>query len=372
MATARALGYASAVTQAEPSPPSQASARELGLRVQAAFSVGEIRRLLEAWGATPEELDGDGQMLAHRLVSLGRKRFGAGEMTRRFRAEKPLIEWPEDDAESARWAGRPSGIDPETTVADVAAPAADEPSTPADEPSDLADEPSTLADEPSAPADEPSEKIGPPPPTSGNPMVFLEPEAMRARPAVAPTRTLALGGVGLLALTALAFAAGLAWNRGDEPKEAPAEPSSILAQHAAATLDERLLSVASLCELDVAGRPTREVLEVAQEICGDDGGKAPRRRSRRPELDVEPRPPRDEPADVRPPRSRPEPATRPEPAPRDQPAGRGSCTKSCMRVQDECVTACGPEPADASLYDGYLACTGKCITASSRCRTSCP
>jgi len=46
--------------------------------------------------------------------------------------------------------------------------------------------------------------------------------------------------------------------------------------------------------------------------------------------------------------------------------------KNCMRVQEECVQACGPEPKDASQYDAFLGCTGKCIKSSSRCRTSCP
>ncbi|MBL9024518.1 MAG: hypothetical protein JNL21_20145 [Myxococcales bacterium] len=385
MARSRALGYDCRVTQAEPSPPSQASTRELGLRVQAAFSVGEIRRLLEAWGATPEELDGDGGMLAHRLASLGMKRFGIGEMTRRLRTEKPLIEWPDEDAGSERWAGRRAAIDPEQTLVDAAPEGAKAvPPTLPDldlalpettEPGDEPRPPPAEATESAAPAPPvASERVAPPPP-SKNPMIFLEPEAMRAKPeGGAGLRTLALGGVGLIVLTALAFGAGLAWNRGSpgaQAATAPEEPGSVLAQRAAAGLDERLRSVASLCELEVTGQPSREVLGVAQELCGQDDAKAPRRRSRRPELDVEPRPPRDEPVDLRPTRPRPTPVASPEP-PREQPTGRGSCTKACMRVQEECVAACGPEPSNASLYDGYLACSGKCITASSRCRTSCP
>lgn len=376
MARSGALEYAWAVTQPEVSPPSQSSARELGFRVQAGFSAGEVRRLLEAWGATPEELEGDATTLAHRLVSLGQKRFGAGEMTRRLKAEKPLIEWPEDDLGSAKWAGPRSGpgleadLEPAPTLIDT--PVVEEP---------VAE--GLAAEAPVAPpATEPERPA--PPPASSNPMILLEPEAMREKPAGGDNvRYLVAGGAGLLVLTALAFGAGLAWNRGPSADNAtesakPAGPASILAQRAVSQLDEGLLAVASLCDLELSGPPSRDVLGVAQQAC-EEKGKPPRRRPKRPELEDEPQARQDNRDDRDPPKSKPasvapEPARsrREEPVASDQPSGRGTCTKTCMRVQEECVAECGPEPKNASLYDAYLACSGKCITASSRCRTSCP
>src|SRR5688500_4609090 len=82
---------------------------ELRLRLQAALSLSEMRRLLTSWGADPAEVEGDAATLAHRVVRLGDKSFGRAELVRRLRAEKPLVEWPdvaEDDA--AKWAGEPT------------------------------------------------------------------------------------------------------------------------------------------------------------------------------------------------------------------------------------------------------------------------
>ncbi|NUO52948.1 MAG: hypothetical protein HOV80_29225, partial [Polyangiaceae bacterium] len=344
-------------TATEASPPSRANTRELRLRVQSGFSAGEIRRLLEAWGAAPEELEGDVGTLAHHLVRIGDKRFGVPEMARRFRAEKPLLEWPEEDWGSDKWAGKGPGIDVETTIVDVPVPpektvieaVPEEAAPPAEEPESIKAPESVKA---------------PPPPSTKNPMIFLEPEAMRAKPArqgIDP-KWLAIGGGALVVVVGLAFVAGLAWRRDDAaPEAAPqAKPDgpTLMGARAAGFLDQSLLSVAALCELDVDGAPTREVLIVAQESCGP---QKPGPSRRRPELGDEPAPRPDEPTRVRP-RAAPEPEPKRNDNPAPAPAaggGKGSCTKSCMRVQDECLGACGDEPKDAKLYDAFQQCTSK-------------
>ncbi len=351
-----------------------ASTRELRLLVQTSFSTGELRRLLQTWGAEAEELDGDATTLAHRLVRLGEKRFGTSEMTRRLRAEKPLLEWPEENAGSDRWAGPAPGIDVDETVVETpAVPETVLELTPPPAPTQIEQEPPQ-----SAP---PVSKT--PPRSTANPMVFLEPEALRQKPArqgIDP-KWVAIAGGGILAVVGLAFVAGLAWRTADAPPEPTAGapgPTSVLGTRAAAFFDKSLLSVAQLCELDVEGAPTVEVLGVAQEACGPPKPGAARRE--RPELDYEPSD-RREPRDPRTDPGRPEP--RPDAPPRTEKkaaaggdaaggGGRGACTKTCMRVQDECIGACGKEPKDASLYDKYQACTSKCYTSSARCRTSCP
>lgn len=367
-------------TVTDASPPSRANARELRLLVQTSFSAGEIRRLLEAWGAAPDELEGDVATLAHHLVRIGDKRFGVPEMARRFRAEKPLLEWPEEDWGSDKWAGKGPGIDVEATVVDAPAPPDAPPVAGAPAAEAAATAPTLEAPSEEAPVDEsgaPPSSVKAPPPRSANPMIFLEPEAMRAKPerqGIDP-KWLAIAGGGLLVAIGLAFVAGLAWRRDDAAATSQGEPDgpTQMAARAAGFVDRSLLSVADLCELVVDGAPTRDVLIVAQETCGPQKPGAPKRQ--RPELADEPAPRPDEPPRPVRPRTAPDPEPKrnddPPPAQAGGP-GRGSCTKSCMRVQDECLAACGDEPKDAKLYDGFQQCTSKCYTGSARCRTSCP
>ncbi|MFO0548582.1 MAG: hypothetical protein U0271_09355 [Polyangiaceae bacterium] len=79
---------------------------DLRFRVQASFSGADLRRLLETWGATQQELAGDPSALALSVVRVGVRHFGADELVRKLRSEKPLVEWPElAAADDSRWAG---------------------------------------------------------------------------------------------------------------------------------------------------------------------------------------------------------------------------------------------------------------------------
>jgi hypothetical protein len=163
---------------------------DLRLRVQASFSLPEMRRLLLGWGATPEEAEGDARELSLRVVRLGVKRFGAGELVHKLKADKPLTEWPDPAAEAdERWAPQPPAPSfdvGETTVVDLP-PAMDEPQPP------------------SAPASAPKPaQAGP----RSNPMVFLSPEELRRRDAPRRGWSPALIGVSALLLVGCVVAAG--------------------------------------------------------------------------------------------------------------------------------------------------------------------
>ncbi len=409
------------------------SASDLRARVHSGFSAFELRKLLSSWGATPEETEGDSTALAHRVVRLGYKRFGLGELVHKLRAEKPLLEWPDPGSEpDERWAGPPSltgaaaaGFTatpaPPEVAADVtvqmsertlaetlgAAPIpAAEPAPPTVAPtlSMEAVSPWTegpwSARGPRASAPPPSSRSQEGPPSRG--LVFAEPEYFRRAnaPSKPPSRAplfIAIGAA-VVAVAGVAFGAG--WliqarrGEGSAPAAsaatgAPVEPRGHgPAGRAADLFDDGLRRVAETCGLDVTGTPTPEVFALAQEACGRDEtlrmerAEAKRRRAGRdaldsPALDPPPRrfPQDDPPLPARQPTPPRLPAhdadfrAAPPPAPKQAPAP--SCSAKCSAARDECSAGCGAEPNDASLYGAYQSCTSRCMTQETRCRRNC-
>lgn len=304
---------------------------DLRVRVQSSFSTGEMKRLLMGWGASPEELEGDANSLATRVVRVGFRRFGLAELMHKLRGEKPLTEWPDPSSEpDERWAGPPSralsqplqptlmdvpvgdekwmGLSPKSAPVE-AAPVSQQPSSRAPfaltvhnpEPEvvlpDLGSEPTGSTPSPpvieapvsqaapSAPVSVPSPVAAPPssrqPQSRG--LIFSDFEAMRAansprpQPGGVSYRTLAIAGGLVLLLGLLAFGAGLLWQarRGSRIIAAPSIPDRVNAEgrgrgpagRAADLMDTSLLRVADLCGLTVTGTPSTEIFALSQAAC---------------------------------------------------------------------------------------------------------
>lgn len=378
---------------------------DVKLRVQASFSLPELRRLVLGWGATPEEAEGDGGALAQRAVRLGLRRFGPDELLRRLRAEKPLTEWPDPAAEEdERWAPRPpapSLEEGEATSVDLVPPIAADP--PADlqaaTPAQPEPTPPDLARPEAAP---PSWREPAPAPRStrlggeapSNPLVFLEPEALRRRDAPRRRWGLLAIGAGALLLLGCAVAAGTWLTRGRQegaatPTPGPQGP----AVRAAGVLDEGLRRVAEGCAIDVAGQPSIEVFALAQEACGREEAQIWSRKKQRereravagndepdpaaqpfrystPPVPIQDRLPLKLQQAPAAPAGKPGPGKAEPVAPKLPPAS-GSCTSRCQRTRGECDKSCGKEPSDASQYGPFQACASRCVSAETRCRREC-
>lgn len=364
---------------------------DLRFRVQTSFSSAELRKLLGDWGAPTSELEADVATLAHQVVRIGGKRFGAGELLRRLKLEKPLVEWPDIPEDDPRWAGPislPTPPPPEVAAADPTHVAPDagevrvapaEAAAPAPEAAPPPPEPPSVEAPPASLRQPPSSRVG---------GFRLEPEPPAPRAGVDP-RILYGAVAGMVLLAALAFGAGLLWRRGPStsPPSATAEGPARgagPAGRAADLFDASLVRVADACQIDVAGTPNNEVFQLALEACGrDEVDKLRRRRERelaervRPQPDDEPRrPPQLLPDDDPAPSAQPSATQRPrevDPAPKSAPlpAAKSSCTTSCNRVRAECSSGCGAEPSDASRYDAWQTCASKCVAAESRCRLGC-
>ncbi|MBK8939153.1 MAG: hypothetical protein IPM79_16375 [Polyangiaceae bacterium] len=346
---------------------------DLRLRVQASFSLPEMRRLLLGWGATPEEAEGDARELSLRVVRLGVKRFGAGELVHKLKADKPLTEWPDPAAEAdERWAPQPPAPSfdvGETTVVDLP-PAMDEPQPP------------------SAPASAPKP---PPPGPRSNPMVFLSPEELRRRDAPRRGWSPALVGVSALLLVGCVVAAGTMISRSRDSSAAAAVAPGPTgpAVKAASVLDDGLRRVAEGCAIDVPGQPSLEVFALAQEACGREETQAWARKKQREQERAltgdEPDPPSTPFRSSTPtppvqdrlplkmqagPTGAPKAGSTPGQAAPKAPAG-GSCVSRCSRTRSECDKSCGREPTDATQYGPFQACASRCVSAETRCRREC-
>jgi hypothetical protein len=354
---------------------SDVDTNELSLRVQGAFSAGEMRGLLQRWGLSGESAQAtDAARLSRELVRAGQKSFGLAELVRRLRTERPLVEWPEVSDGDIRFAPRGTEI-----------PGAD--ATTSDE-LDAVVEPSrgvapTLVESDAA-ANEPAPAMGAAAPSSAprdrheaervptqvrRPLVFEPSEPVR-EPSRGIEPKLVIVALGLVVLLAgIAFAAGVAYTgrassassaAGEQPRPAPSGPAA----RAAALLSGGLEGVARLCAIDPEARLSHSVFVLAREDCGDPRSRVrrPRTNPRIPDLPPEPARPSTEPEPT------PEP---PRPANVPLPAAKSGCVSACQRVRQDCNRACGAEPSEASLYDAYNACKGRCLAAESRCRLSC-
>lgn len=347
-------------------------ANDLRLRVQSCFSLGEMRRLLLGWGASPADTEGDAGSLAQRVVRLGLKELGENELVRKLRAEKPLAEWPDPtETGDERWAGPASRTFAETKMEGT---------------------PATL-DAAEAPA--PSVAVPRPPSARPAGLVFLDIDDMRRREA--PNRRWGLVAAAVAAgvlVVGGAFAAGLLLRSPSEQaavapsaSEGAAVRSNGPGGKAATLLDAKLRQVAALCDLPEEPTPSVGVLMLAQEACGRDEitrQERARQRKRAEELGEAPDPapypdpvPDEPPPDAVPARDRLPPGVRfipkpPAPPKVDPPPKKTtSCPDKCKRLRSECARSCGPEPSDASLYGAYASCTGRCVSQESQCRRSC-
>ena len=360
-------------------------AADLRLRVRGAFSGAELRRLLEAWGGKPEELSGSQTELAHQLVKLGCKVHGLSELLRKLSNEKPLVEWPEVPNDDERWAG-PMSLNVEAPPPSFAAPEAGEASESALEPGTVVQHEGGVESElaPSAvpPAPSPaSTVVEPAPPSVLRPAA---PYAFEASPPIAggpPWKLLAIVG-GIVGLVGVAFAVGtlVASSRDKRASEPTSEQQSSrprgkgAAAKAATLLERALTALGDLCEVEVEGEPTVEVLELSLEACGRDEVDKLRRQQERQVLESR-QDDRDRP-DPTVPSSRPLPP-RPGFAPPSPGrttttvAPRAGCRGACNTSRGECQTSCGREPSDASRYAPYQACISHCVAEESRCRLAC-
>lgn len=359
-----------------PARVSEVDTNELSLRVQGAFSAGEMRGLLQRWGLGGESTPSDAARLSRELVRAGQKRFGLAELVRRLRTERPLVEWPEVNDADARFAPRA------TEVPDLGAAPADVEPAPGVAPTVVDLGPSSSEGAPPGEGTAASEgAAGPRSAQAGRaelepktteprrPLVFEPSEAGR-EPSRGLDPKLVVAGLGLVVVLAgIAFAAGVAYTGrasgppsagGEAARPAPSGPAA----KAAALLSGGLEGVARLCAIDPEARLSHSVFVLAREDCGDPRSRArrPRPNPRIPELPPEPERPGAEPEPT------PEP---PRPTNTPLPPARNSCVTACQRVRQDCNGACGAEPSEASLYDAYNACKGRCLSAESRCRLSC-
>lgn len=354
---------------------SEVDTNELSLRVQGAFSAGEMRGLLQRWGLGGESTPSDAARLSRELVRAGHKRFGLAELVRRLRTERPLVEWPEVSDADARFAPR------STEIPDLGAAPPDAGAAPGVAPTMVDVEPSSSEGAPpsvdaagprSGQAGRPELETKPLEPKAlepRRPLVFEPSEAVR-EPSRGLDPKLVVAGLGLVVVLAgIAFAAGVAYTGraaetpsagGEAPRPVPSGPAA----KAAALLSGGLEGVARLCAIDPEARLSHSVFVLAREDCGDPRSRARRPRSSPRIPDLPPEPDR--------PRTEPEPAPEPaRPTNTPLPPAKNGCVTACQRVRQECNGACGAEPSEASLYDAYNACKGRCLSAESRCRLSC-
>ncbi len=354
------------------------------MRVRGAFSGSELRRLLESWGARPEEFEPEVSTttLAHNLVKLGCKSYGARELIRRLSNEKPLVEWPELANDDERWAG-PMSAPMSLPTASLAEPHAtivmDAP------PSDAVVPPSpTLLDATPPPA----ASVEPAPPSAKAPLsaAFTPGLPSAFSPSPAPEKRvpyLALGGI-VFGLLGVAFGVGIFVSR----PAAPAAPTSeaAAASHrpargkspagrAAGLVDHALVELGSLCEVDVEGAPNAEVFTLSLEACGrDEVEKLRRLREKemlvsRSDRDRDPAPTNtNAPLPIVRQPGGPAPKTNPDRQP--QPAKAG-CRGQCSSSRAACQSDCGAEPTDAARYGAYQSCISRCVSEESRCRLGC-
>lgn len=333
---------------------------------------GEAAEPLGALGTTE---------LAHQLVRVGAKTLGLQELLVRLRAEKPLFEWPVLDDHDERWAGPMSlRMDP--------AP----PSTAEVPPSDTlvmgAPSDSSLGDL-TAPEEPPPE--APLGGASREGALPEEPPSSRSvvsEPAAPPsTRWLAFAAIAglVVGLAGVAFAVGTWVGRGrqepvaNEPTVQRAPRTRTPAGRASTLLDKALTAVGLVCDVNVDGELSVEILEMSLEACGRDEVDKLRRQREREALedrleDVRPRMP--DPASTSAPQ-RPRggaPADRtdaPDPRGGGAAAPRPSCRQSCAAGRSSCQADCGKEPSDAARYGPYQTCISHCVADESRCRLGC-
>jgi hypothetical protein len=355
-------------------------AADLRLRVRGAFSGAELRRLLEAWGAKAEELGGSQTELAHQVVKLGCKVHGLSELLRKLSNEKPLVEWPEVPNDDERWAG-PMSLNVEAPPASLAVP------TEAGE----ALEPTLGVPLESPPNDEAAPSAQPPAATPAPPVVEPAPPSLRQpapyafepSPPVSagpPWKLLAILG-GVIGLVGVAFAVGtlVASSRDKQAttavEQTPARPrGKTAAGRAASLLEGALTALGNLCEVEVEGAPTVEVLELSLEACGRDEVDKLRRQQERQMLESrqddrdrpDPSVPSARPLPPRPGFAPPAPGRTTNPS-----APKAGCRGACNSSRGECQTSCGREPSDASRYAPYQACISHCVAEESRCRLAC-
>jgi hypothetical protein len=341
---------------------------DLRLRVRSAFTLAELRRLLAGLGESEESVSAEGSTeLAHRVVRVGAKQLGPRELLVRLRAEKPLFEWPELDDQDERWAG-PMSLRMESPVTTEGE---------ALEPSDtlVMTTPETAGGV-SAP-EAPGETDGPAAAPPSLRFASVEPEPVRRGrwPWVA-----AIGGL-VVGLGGIAFGVGTWMGRGrvetptaSEPAVQRAPRKGTPAGRAMTLFDKALTSVGLVCDVNVDGALTVEILEMSLEACGRDEVEKLRRQREREVLeerlaDARPRAPDPTPT---------APTTRPRAgAPADRTAAstplaaRPSCKQVCASGRASCQSDCGKEPSDAARYGPYQACVSHCVAEESRCRLGC-
>jgi hypothetical protein len=379
--------------------------REVRLRVQTAFSAGEMRGLLERWGLGTDGLSDDRTALANAVVKRGSQSLGVSELLRRLKSERPLLEWPEPAGEDAQWAGPMSGAvsqrEPEAPLPELSlltpiAPDAHGRPTPtvAMDAAQIAE--TVVVDVPSSHADAPPPSMrtapssmrfgdaGAPPPPSDSLFSSGGNDRAPAKQGIDPRIFIGVIG-GMVVLAGIAFAAGFVFRRptsgaasSSGPKIAAAPRSTGVAGRAANAFDKSLLQVATLCDLDVSGAPTREIFSISQEGCGTVEQERIRRREQqllekeRKEHGLPPLPTNEPDDDPTPTARAPRDLGRPQTDPGGSGgAPKGGCLANCNRVASECSNECGPEPNDSSLYGKYQQCTGRCLGDESRCRLNC-
>lgn len=375
-------------------------AADLRMRVRGAFSGSELRRLLEAWGARPEDHEADSNTnLAHHLVKLGCKLYGPRELIRRLSNEKPLVEWPDLQSDDERWAG-PMSVPmslPAASLAEalptIVMEAPPEGVMPAPVSVGSARSPleggqarlaPTLHEGTPAPQD-----VDEPPASSLRAPLSAEftpgrPSAFS--PSASPPKSppyLAIGGIAF-GLLGVAFGVGMLVARpsggpaasGDAPVAERTPRGKSAAGRAATLVDSALIELGTLCEVEIEGDATAEVLLLSLEACGRDEVEKLRRLrekelllSRRDDLDRDPIPTST---------TRPLPIVRQPggPAPKAPPdrtpqAPKASCRTQCSSSRAACQSDCGPEPTDAARYGAYQSCISRCVADESRCRLGC-
>ncbi len=364
---------------------------DLRFRVRSAFTSAELRRLLVGLGEPEEPLGALGPTeLAHQLVRVGGRVLGPRELLVRLRAEKPLFEWPVLDDHDERWAGPMSlRMEPAVPSADAVSEASDTlvmeaPGAPNEGPpapeADAAPREGGGAAASEGGLQEPSSTArlrpdeGPPQPSSRFVTTETEPARSPRGLVVAAVAGLVVG------LGGIAFGVGT-WvgrSREDAPAAEPtvkrAPRTRTPAGRATTLLDKALTAVGLVCDVNVDGALTVEILEMSLEACGRDEVDKLRRQRERDALDdrledSRPRPPDPAPSSTL---GRPRGG-----APADRPANPGvaparpSCRQSCAASRSSCQADCGREPSDAARYAPYQTCISHCVADESRCRLGC-
>jgi hypothetical protein len=357
---------------------------DLRFRVRSAFTGAELRRLLVGLGESEESLGALGTTeLAHQVVRVGGKQLGPRELLLRLRAEKPLFEWPVLDDHDERWAG-PMSLRMDPAAPSVAAPA---PVALVEEASDtLVMEAPSAADDallggeagapPEVAGDSSHLPVEPSPSPGSSRFVTSEPAPPRS------PRWLAFAAVAglVVGLAGIAFGVGAWVGRAPEgtpgasvPTVKRAPRTNTPAGRASTLFEKALTAVGLVCDVNVDGILSVEILEMSLEACGRDEVDKLRRQRERDALE-------DRLDDARPRGPGPAPTSTPArprggaPADRTSAPGtpaRPSCRQGCAASRSACQADCGKEPSDAARYAPYQTCISHCVADESRCRLGC-